>query len=139
MLASLLLIIAGTVPRDDVLRESTDLVELNHFYDDCGKLVFDQTIFYDWHPAESRYHVRAWRLTKQAGLVPLQVGPKGWVCRWQDGEQLRWVWSHSFRETWTQYDPELAEREILPKERRRELRTVRYDKPSGAIRPASNQ
>ena len=26
------------------------------------------------------------------------------------------------RETWTQYDPELVEREFLPKERRKELR-----------------
>jgi hypothetical protein len=32
------------------------------------------------------------------------------------------------RETWTQYDPELVEREYLPKERRRELRTVKIEK-----------
>jgi hypothetical protein len=33
------------------------------------------------------------------------------------------------RETWTQYDPELIEREYLPRERRRELRVVKLDKP----------
>ena len=35
--------------------------------------------------------------------------------------------SESMRESWTQYDPELAEREYLPKEKRKELRSVKVD------------
>jgi len=49
---------------------------------------------------------------------------------WQDGEQIRHLRSKSIRETWTQYDPELIEREYLPKERRKELRTVKVSRPA---------
>jgi hypothetical protein len=140
-----------------VARESVDLMELNHFYDEHGRLVFDQIIFYDWMPyviteeievekvgihevikkSEGyRYQVRAWRLVKN----PNQIPNRDWRCggysaMWQDGEQLRFVISKSIRETWTQYDPELVEREYLPKEKRKELRVIRIDRPSGAIRP----
>jgi len=39
---------SNTKYSDDVAREQVDLVELNHFYDEQGRLVFDQLIFYDW-------------------------------------------------------------------------------------------
>ena len=52
----------------------------------------------------------------------------GYVCLWHDGEILRRVRSAAFRETWTQNgldgDPEVLEREFLPKDRRRELRAI---------------
>ncbi len=51
-------------PVDDVARDRVDVIEINHFYDEQGRLVFDQTIFYDWSPDHSRYMVRAWRLVK---------------------------------------------------------------------------
>ena len=57
----------GIAPQDDVARESVDLIELNHFYDEQGRLVFDQVIFYDWSAADARYNVRAWRLVKNSG------------------------------------------------------------------------
>lgn len=44
-----------------------------------------------------------------------------WVTAWLDGEVFRVVTSQSVRESHTQFDPEIAEREYLPKERRREL------------------
>ena len=113
-------------PREDVARESVDLIELNHFYDEHGRLVFDQVIFYDWSSADARYNVRAWRLVKNPAQLPQRDWSTGYFsAMWQDGEQLRHVQSQSFRETWTQYDPELVEREYLPKERRKELRTVK--------------
>jgi hypothetical protein len=118
-------------PREDVARESVDLIELNHFYDEHGRLVFDQVIFYDWSSADARYNVRAWRLVKNPAQLPQRdwsrpaASTGSYSAMWQDGEQLRHVQSQSFRETWTQYDPELVEREYLPKERRKELRTVR--------------
>lgn len=126
-------------PREDVARESVDLIELNHFYDEHGRLVFDQVIFYDWSSADARYNVRAWRLVKNPAQLPQRdwSGPAAsagnYSAMWQDGDQLRQVRSQSFRETWTQYDPELVEREYLPKERRKELRTVK------AIRQATSR
>jgi len=121
LVASLLL---AVVPLPDgTLAETCDLIELNWFYDERGKLVFQQTIFYDWSERESRYNVRDWRLVKTTAQLPQRDWSSGgYSAMWQDGEQFRHVRSQSFRETWTQYDPELAEREFLPKEKRKELR-----------------
>jgi hypothetical protein len=122
----------GIAPREDVARESVDLIELNHFFDEHGRLVFDQVIFYDWSATDARYNVRAWRLVKNPAQLPQRDwATGGYSATWQDGEQLRHIQSRSIRETWTQYDPELVEREYLPKERRKELRTVRANRPPG--------
>jgi hypothetical protein len=120
---TLALLIVAILPRDDAARETCDLIELNHFYDENGRLVFDQVIFYEWGvPVKDRYNVRSWRLVKH----PAQLPQRDWSTNyysalWQDGEQLRHIYSRSYRETWTQYDVELAEREELPKEHRKEL------------------
>lgn len=109
-------------PREGIARESVDLIEVNHFYDETGKLVFDQIIFYDWSAEHGRYHVRAWRLLKSDGQIPVRNWNKGgFVAVWHDGETLRVVRASSIRESWTQYDPELVEREYLPKEKRVDL------------------
>ncbi|ADB17785.1 hypothetical protein Psta_3121 [Pirellula staleyi DSM 6068] len=127
-----LLLTCGISPQEDVAREVVDLMEVNHFYDEEGRLVFDQVIFYDWSADDSRYMVRAWRLVKNPAQLPQknwQVG--GYVAVWQDGEILRKVHSQAMRESWTQYDPELVEREFLPKEKRRELRSLSMVKAPG--------
>ena len=109
-------------PTEPVTQDAVDLIEVNHFYDEHGKLVFDQVIFYDWSAATSRYHVRAWRLLKSPGQVPRRNWKRrDFVSLWHDGDMLRQVRATSMRETWTQYDPELMDREHLPKQRRREL------------------
>ena len=116
----------GLTPSSDVAAESVDLIEVNHFYDEHGRLVFDQVIFYDWCSAENRYQVRAWRLLKKPSQIPsknLQTGE--YVTTWHDGDVLRCVRAASFRESWTQHDPELREREYLPKDRRGELYKIR--------------
>jgi hypothetical protein len=114
------------IPRGPVARDMVDLIEVNHFYDDCGRLVFDQAIYYDWHPVERRHHVRAWRLIKDDSQLPVRDWQQGgYLSVWQDGELLRVVRSSAIRETWSQFDPELAERDALPPDRRRELTKVR--------------
>lgn len=121
-------------PREDVARERVDLIELNHFYNEHGQLVFDQIICYDWCPATRRFQVRAWRMVKSRSQLPQRDWQRGgWSALWQDGDQTRLIYASAFRETWTQYDPELVERQYLPKECRKELRTPRVVKP----RPAS--
>ena len=108
--------------------DQVDLVEINHFYDEQGRLVFDQIIFYDWSSAQSRYNVRDWRLLKKTAQVPLRNWRDGdFVAEWhdfKDRDLLRKVKAKMIRQTWTQYDPELLEREFLPQEKRRELRKV---------------
>jgi hypothetical protein len=124
MLHTLALLTLLVVPRDDVARESVDLVELNHFYDENGNLVFDQVIFWDWSERSARYQVRDWRLVRHEVQLPRPdcCGRKFWTVLWNDCGVNRAITAHAYRETWTQYDVELYEREILPKERRRKLR-----------------
>jgi hypothetical protein len=117
-----IVVACGIAPVDDVPYEPVDLIEVNHLYDEQGRLVFDQIIFYDWSPRDSHYMVRAWRLVKSPAQLPKQdFRTGGYTAVWHDGEVLRHVWAQSKRETWTQYDPDLIEREFLPKERRKEL------------------
>lgn len=111
------------LPLSPIAHDQCDLVELNHFFDEQARPVFDQVIFYDWHGDESRYHVVAWRLVAKPSQIPQRDWQHGgYTVRWQDGECLRRVWASSYRETWTQYDPELSERDVLPKCERRGLR-----------------
>lgn len=118
----LALLLLAILPREDVAEDRVDVVEVNHFYDCEGRLVFDQLIFYDWCPRAERHQVRAWRLMKTPSQLPQRNwGGVGYLAVWQDGEVLRRVHAASLRETWTQYDPELLEREWLAKEKRREL------------------
>jgi hypothetical protein len=123
----------GLNPADGpVISDRVDLIEVNHFYNEQGNLVFDQIIFYDWFPAESAYHVRAWRLLKSPSQFPsFDVVRQEYVSLWHDGELLRRVHSDAFRESWTQYDPELLERNRLPKEHRRELNRLTRGRSGG--------
>ncbi|MCH2125453.1 MAG: hypothetical protein MK165_11705 [Pirellulaceae bacterium] len=112
-------------PGDEVLVDRVDLIEINHYFDEKGKQVFDQIIFYDWSPHESRFQVRDWRMLKRPAQIPHRDWQRNnFVAIWHDpldGDVLRRVQAASLRETWTRYDPELTERQFLPKNKRRKL------------------
>lgn len=131
----LLLAVAAILPDQTALRERCDLLEVNHFYDDRGRLVFDQVLFYDWSPDDGRYQLRAWRVLHQRndwpqyqhsrGLWEVRLTESSWAYIGDKQESVsihRVITAPACRESWTQYDPELTEREFLPKEKRRELR-----------------
>ena len=111
-------LLLAILPASEPIVDRVDLIEVNHVYDGRGKHVFDQLIFWDW--SEDRYEVRAWRLLKTKGQWPEKRG-QDWVATMTDGERLREIRATIFRETWTQYDPEVWERDRTPKERRRGL------------------
>jgi hypothetical protein len=118
-------LVLGLNPPEHIVSDHVDVIEINHFYDEHGKLVFDQVLYYDWSPAQSRYNVRAWRLLKTPAQIPRRDVERGdYVATWYDGESMRQIRATTVRESWTQYDPELVEREHLPKERRKELRNL---------------
>jgi hypothetical protein len=120
-MTTLALLLLSTIPHETVVRESVDLIEANRLYDDNGRLVFEQQIFWDWKG--DHFEVRDWRLVKQESQHPVRdFATGGWCVLWQDGETMRRVDCKATRETWTQYDPELVAREKFPKEFRRELR-----------------
>jgi hypothetical protein len=114
-----LFMVVADVPKASEVEERVDLIELNHFYDDLGRHVYDQLIFYEWAPDAKHFLVRAWCLVdeKQAGTVkPWRSWPsREWNVRYHDRENrvLRKITSKQFRETWTQVDPERANRKLL--------------------------
>src|SRR5688572_4341741 len=82
--------------------------------------------------------VRAWRLVKNPAQLPQRNWKDGsYTALWHDNEVLRKVQAKSMRESWTQYDPELVEREYLAKEKRKELQPTKIarkaDPPATAV------
>jgi hypothetical protein len=99
--------------------DNVDLIEVNHYYDEHGKLVFGQLIFWDWNSEECRPRVIAWRALKDREQLPvIDWRTGGVVAIWLDGDLLRQVKARSRLETWTQYDPEFVERQWFPDKRR---------------------
>ena len=112
---------------EDIADDHVDLIELNHCYDEHGWLVFEQVIFYQWSPHKSHYNVRDWRTLKDNAQLPRRDARTGkYVAIWHDGKIIRTVTAPSFRETWTQYDPELVERQHLPRQLRGLLRKAPF-------------
>lgn len=123
---SLLLLLLSILPVEDrVLRERVCVVEVNHHFDCFGKPSLEQLIFWRRHDYDACDHVVSWRLLKDRH--PVYDRKQGvWKVIWQDGEHQRVIESNAVMETWSQdqveQDPELADREFLPKEQRQELR-----------------
>ncbi len=116
----------GFVPGDAVVTDTADVIEINHYFDENGRLVFDQIIFWDWCDERENHHVVAWRFAKHVSQRPLRDWARGgYVTSWRDGDLLRRVHSASLRETWTQYDPEVQDRSLYSQHLRRGLASQR--------------
>jgi hypothetical protein len=108
--------------------DRVDMVELNHRYGLDGQFMFDQVIWYDWNQEEERFDIVDFRVISNSEAEPL---PKGrvWVSDWMDegrylSSKMTWrqVIASSYKETWTQYDPEQDQGWVLPDYYRRRLR-----------------
>lgn len=125
MLCSFAFFLVAVLPSDPpayALTQSVDLVEVNHYFDEAGKPVFDQLIYYDWDHQATRYSVIAWRLIKNSNQMPIkQAGADSFASAWHDGKSLRIIYADRMYESWTQFDPENAERAFLPKDQRADL------------------
>ena len=119
------------VPWTPTLRDEVDVIELNHVFDGEGQHVLSQFIFWEFETHSAAEHVVAWRLWKPGSSLPLRdVRQGGCVLLFRDGESLRLVRGKQYRETWTQYDPEIDNRRQLPQHLRREL--GRFEPPTEA-------
>lgn len=122
MIFTLATMLLSVIPLDLPIVDQVDVIETNHFYDDQARHVFDQLVFYEWSRRDSRYQICDWRLIKSPTQVPQKDEKRNlYTVTWHDGQVLRQVRAISVRETWTQFDPELIERQFLPKEWRKEL------------------
>lgn len=123
----------GSQPHGLSAEDSVDLIEINHFVNESGQVQLDQIIFYDWSPSQSRYIVRAWRSLKTPAQFPMKLAKGGYQAVWhdaRDGNVLRKVKAKSVIETWTTYDPETVNQELLDRNLRRELAQL---KPTKAV------
>jgi hypothetical protein len=63
MTGYLILLLLCILPSEKVVTAECDLVEVNHLYDDVGRLTFDQLIYFNW--TGSRYDVIGWHILKK--------------------------------------------------------------------------
>lgn len=118
------------LPSDETVQDRCDAIEINHCYDDEGRLLHTQVIFWDYDEQAPNQRVAAWRLVKNPACRPIRNQNTGeWELLWSDEDGLRRVTARSFRETWTQHDPEMTSRDEFPKSQRRGL-TQRRPAPS---------
>lgn len=111
------------IPFTPIVRDHFDAIETNHLYDHNGNHVFTQVLFLDLSESGERYNVQAWRMTDPK-YKPRRT-PNGAEALFHDKGVLRKVTADSWRESWTQEDPELTSREHLPQEQRRGLTNER--------------
>lgn len=79
--------------------EHVDMIELNHYYDSAGRLVYDQVIAWEHSPETGRFNVRAWRMAETD--YPIRING---IVRFAKSDVL--IHSRLYRESWTQHDPE---------------------------------
>lgn len=141
------LLLLSTIPHDTILRERFDELEVHQFHnEDDGKHVFSQYIFRSFH-WDGSLNIEAWRLAKGDGgdreticlpsgevitiwhglprsnLVPRFNHNRGvWELYLDDSGIMRCIEARTLNETGRWFDPEVEDREVQPKEYRRELR-----------------
>ncbi len=118
-LLTVLVAIAGSISPNAERHEQVDLIELNHFHDCLGRHIYDQVIFYAWSPEKHEYHVRAWCLVEDREIQNRRpersYSDDRYHVRWHDRDQnlSRHITSEHYRESWTQVDPERANKKLL--------------------------
>lgn len=146
---SLVLILIALVYRPTV--DHCDRVEVNHVYNGDGSLVLDQVIWWRWNVRQCHWEVIDWRLIQGGRKVDDEKrrqwdkdNPDGppyvaewigghatpqrdgcvWVSDWHDEKSRKWrrVIATQCLETWTSFDRELVEREVLGESQRCHLR-----------------
>jgi hypothetical protein len=108
------LLLLSIIPRDMCVRESVELIEVNHVHDLDGNKHLTQTIFYD------RNGIIAWRMNREG-----QLNPVGKVLYFMDAGVVRCITARTVAESWTQHDVELSARDYLPANERRELKPAK--------------
>jgi len=126
-----ILILSNPLKFTDYAEESVDLIELNHKYDKEGRHVFDQVIYWERAPGNGKYYVRAWHIvTDKPEHYPIKNYISDiWEVNWYDSDARlhRKIRSRLYRESWTQNDPEIDNKKLLPQEFR--LKLIQRPKP----------
>lgn len=126
----------ATMPQlDGALVDYVDVLEVNRIYDDRGREVLVQLLGWEKSSAPSGFSIVFWRLMRDEdrGMYPsFSYATQTYTSEFYDGETLRRVKAKKRWERWLQYDVEIRERDVLPKDQRRELTKLRESLPSEA-------
>lgn len=96
--------------------EHVACIELNSFFDRAGKLVFEQNIFWEIEPATGRFQVRSWCMVDDREALnrrPVKNVVTGlYQVDWYDTDKQmqRKITSRIYRESYSQIDPEIADK-----------------------------
>jgi len=120
----LAVIVLAVVPFQQPVTDRVELLEVNHFYDDHGRRLFTQLIGWTYNLDEQRQEVVFWRILKHPSMSPVRHD-SGVSVLWWDGTTLRRIHAHARRESFTQHDPEMTHRRVLPQGDRRGLTKLR--------------
>lgn len=113
----LILAFVGSFPTTLATR-TADVVEYNHVHDGRGKHQFDQVIFWQWLSADDGHFCDGWALIRKPSTLAVTKRSSGYVVTWVSGGQLCRVRCGGWRETWTQHDPEIEDRQRRPRDGR---------------------
>ena len=104
----------GTKSRDTI---ECDLIELNHVYDLEGNHQFSQVIAWDWCDNCATFHAAGWQMLENGRTGPKRIFHKNkWRFAGRNGSAIE---ANGFRRTWTQFDPEMIDRQTFPEQLRR--------------------
>ncbi len=122
--------VLSVLPRiDRPVIDRVEIIERNFFYDENGRLVFEQIIGWE------KGRVRFWILDNHQKSIEMERLKSGGVLRFDEGPVFREIWCTTFAETYTQYDPELVDRDVLPREQRMPLSTRKKPAKCPSIMP----
>lgn len=96
------------------------IVEVNHYFDEHGNRRFTQLIGWKGHVEEDGFvfHAHWWRMWKSDRRPTKDYARGVWTVVFRDGNNLRKIVADEYRETWTQHDPEVDDREKMAMSKR---------------------
>ncbi len=112
--------VLALLSEDYKVHDRVDLIEHNTFCDDQGSVVFKQWLF--WEYTKDSKRLVDWRLDKPGkSVITTYPNPRLMIM---ESEAFRTIESIHFKQSITQHDPELVDRESWPKEKRRLLKPM---------------
>jgi hypothetical protein len=117
-----------TEERTGLAVDTCQTIDRNTFYDDQGRVVFEQMLF--WEVRDEKEVIKDWRLIKEhTPDVVHDFARNEYTLTFHDGDATRVVRAKKYRETHFQHDIELRNRDVLPKEYRTLLQKLRTITP----------
>lgn len=111
MLAWMLVLLCGRgLPSEADVRH-VDMIEVSHVADWAGCITFTQVILWKVHPEDGRYHTWGWRMMHPHEW-PMRHGGRWVVVGVHPGIRIE---APAMRESWSNIDPESADRRAFRK------------------------